>query len=483
MSSVWIKKTARRQPVAAIRMKNLKVSTKLSLIVAVSAIGLLVFGVLSYYTVERLKVGGPIQNQLALYSDLTGNIAPPPLDIERVRYAVLAMLSDEKENLPRDLKLYRHRKKEYESAITAWTQSLPDGKLKDLIIQGYDPAKRYFDVIENQVYPALARGDKKEAMAALPKGIEFAEASAAATQEAVELSQETQTELNDKAAKTSHSSVVVLVAVGTVIALIVCVMGVATSRTISSATLKALRFANAIAEGNLTQEDIKIEGRDELAEMGRSLNTMKWSLREKAAATSRMIGLADKTNVSLVFADRDLKIQYINPAGNRILEALEQHLPVKASAMIGQPFDILHKDLESQRRFLADPSALPVRITLNIGPEMIALVADAVYDSATNHIGTLTTWEVVTEKSKIEAQNADFAGQIAAIGKSQAVIEFDMHGTIVTANDNFLQTLGYGLSEVKGRHHSMFVEQSYIVSPEYREFWAKLKRGEYVADK
>ena len=77
--------------------------------------------------------------------------------------------------------------------------------------------------------------------------------------------------------------------------------------------------------------------------------------------------------------------------------------------------------------------------------------------------------------------NANYAGQIAAIGKAQAVIEFQMDGTIVTANDNFLQTLGYTLEEIKGRHHSMFVEETYKHSSEYQEFWAKLNRGDYQA--
>ena len=87
-----------------------------------------------------------------------------------------------------------------------------------------------------------------------------------------------------------------------------------------------------------------------------------------------------------------------------------------------------------------------------------------------------------TEVTQQKLTTADFAGQIAAIGKSQGVIEFKMDGTIVTANDNFLKTLGYALDEVKGRHHSVFVEESYRHSPEYREFWARLNRGEYVAD-
>jgi methyl-accepting chemotaxis protein len=86
-----------------------------------------------------------------------------------------------------------------------------------------------------------------------------------------------------------------------------------------------------------------------------------------------------------------------------------------------------------------------------------------------------------TEVTEQKLANADSSGQIAAIGKSQAVIEFKMDGTIVTANDNFLRALGYSLDEVKGRHHSMFVEESHRQSADYKEFWAKLNRGEYQA--
>jgi methyl-accepting chemotaxis protein len=75
----------------------------------------------------------------------------------------------------------------------------------------------------------------------------------------------------------------------------------------------------------------------------------------------------------------------------------------------------------------------------------------------------------------------DMRGLIAAINKSQAVIEFALDGTILTANDNFLRAVGYSLSEVQGRHHSMFVEPTLRDSAEYQAFWAKLGRGEYDA--
>lgn len=95
------------------------------------------------------------------------------------------------------------------------------------------------------------------------------------------------------------------------------------------------------------------------------------------------------------------------------------------------------------------------------------------------------TYKVVKFATDITAEKlkaADFEGQIEAIGKSQAVIEFELDGTILTANDNFLGAIGYTLDEIKGQHHGMFVEPAYRESDEYREFWASLGRGEYKAD-
>ena len=75
----------------------------------------------------------------------------------------------------------------------------------------------------------------------------------------------------------------------------------------------------------------------------------------------------------------------------------------------------------------------------------------------------------------------ELAAKLAAIDKVQATIEFNLDGTVITANDNFLKTLGYTLQEIKGQHHRMFCDSTYVNSPEYAAFWAKLNRGEYDA--
>ncbi|MBF0189393.1 MAG: PAS domain S-box protein, partial [Magnetococcales bacterium] len=84
----------------------------------------------------------------------------------------------------------------------------------------------------------------------------------------------------------------------------------------------------------------------------------------------------------------------------------------------------------------------------------------------------------ITEES---LKNANYAGQVEAINKSNAVIEFDLDGTILTANEGFLQVVGYTQKEVTGQHHRMFVDAEYAVSAEYTAFWQALGRGEYQA--
>jgi PAS domain S-box-containing protein len=106
-----------------------------------------------------------------------------------------------------------------------------------------------------------------------------------------------------------------------------------------------------------------------------------------------------------------------------------------------------------------------------------------VTSSTGGNLGQLasTTNGLLEKLADFENQAADFEGQLAAIGKSQAVIEFNLDGTIITANDNFLNTLGYTLDEVKGQHHRMFCDPAYTQSGDYQQFWAKLNRGEYQA--
>lgn len=103
---------------------------------------------------------------------------------------------------------------------------------------------------------------------------------------------------------------------------------------------------------------------------------------------------------------------------------------------------------------------------------------NAILDSNGNPFKVVKYASDITEQKR---RNADFEGQLSAIGKSQAVIEFELDGTIITANENFLATTGYSLDEIQGRHHRMFVDPEYGRSAEYADFWKQLARGEFFS--
>jgi PAS domain S-box-containing protein len=102
-----------------------------------------------------------------------------------------------------------------------------------------------------------------------------------------------------------------------------------------------------------------------------------------------------------------------------------------------------------------------------------------VFDADGNAIRVV---KFATDITASKLQIAEYEGKIQAINRSQAVIEFNLDGTVITANENFLSIFGYSLEDVMGKHHRIFCEPGYAESPEYSQFWRKLSRGEYNAD-
>lgn len=104
----------------------------------------------------------------------------------------------------------------------------------------------------------------------------------------------------------------------------------------------------------------------------------------------------------------------------------------------------------------------------------------ATYNPILNQAGEpFKVVKFATDITDQRMRNAEYEGKVEAIQRSQGVIEFDLNGRVLAANENFLKVLGYRLDEVLGQHHRMFCDDQYLNSPAYRAFWAKLERGEY----
>lgn len=106
----------------------------------------------------------------------------------------------------------------------------------------------------------------------------------------------------------------------------------------------------------------------------------------------------------------------------------------------------------------------------------------ASYNPVRNARGQVTSIvKVATDTTAAHLKHAAFEAKIDAISRVQGVIEFTPDGEIKDANDNFLALVGYKLSDIKGKHHRLFVDDAYAQSAAYRELWAKLNAGEFVS--
>ncbi|MGY3608903.1 MULTISPECIES: methyl-accepting chemotaxis protein [unclassified Bradyrhizobium] len=186
---------------------------------------------------------------------------------------------------------------------------------------------------------------------------------------------------------------------------------------------------------------------------------------------------ADVITANLMIADASLTITYMNRAVTRLLTDAEadirKELPAfSVGKLIGSSIDMFYRD-SAQRHLLGQLKA-PQRETIRLGGRAFDLMITPLTTDDGQRSGFAVEWS----DASIRLQNLDFRAQTTAIGRVQAVIEFNLDGTVITANENFLRALGYSLAEIQGKHHSMFVEASFRDSPNYREFWQKLNRGE-----
>ncbi|MFW0777076.1 MAG: methyl-accepting chemotaxis protein [Rickettsiales bacterium] len=187
--------------------------------------------------------------------------------------------------------------------------------------------------------------------------------------------------------------------------------------------------------------------------------------------STRMKQALDTCTANVMMADADYNISYFNESLTSFLQEAEsdiqKDLPgFKTEGLIGRNIDVFHKNPAHQRGML-DKLSDTYKTSILVGGRSFNLVANPIFGANNERLGTVVEW-----------QDGIAVGMAEAINKSQAVIEFRPDGTIINANDNFLSVMGYTLDEIKGKHHSMFADEEYKNSAEYRKFWDDLNRGE-----
>ncbi len=217
-------------------------------------------------------------------------------------------------------------------------------------------------------------------------------------------------------------------------------------------------IANAVQWTDITEQKIKD------LEIGRLTSTVK------------------NATVNIMMCDNNFNITYMNPSlvktlKRRELQIKETFSHFEVDKLIGRNIDSFHQNPAHQRRILMDESNLPFKSDITVSGIRFRLTAFSLMDSNGERIGNCVQWEDLMSDKEF----ANFAGQIEAIHKSSAVIEFSLDGKILTANENFLDVMKYSLDEIKGKHHKMFVTSDEVNSREYKEHWDSLARGEFAS--
>jgi len=177
---------------------------------------------------------------------------------------------------------------------------------------------------------------------------------------------------------------------------------------------------------------------------------------------------------NIMIADEKLNIRYMNNATKALLKEAESDLKKELprfdfDKLIGSNIDIFHKNPSHQRNML-DSLNNQHKATIWVGHRAFDLIVTPLKNG-----GKTTGFVVEWANAKERLQNLDYKGQLQAIGRAQAVIEFSPFGEIVAANENFLNATGYTLTEIKGKSHRLFLSDGAAGDQEFSSLWSELR--------
>jgi methyl-accepting chemotaxis protein len=343
-------------------------------------------------------------------------------------------------------RLHKQIQKEEESLAP----KIRSNELRDAFKKARDAVDAYVQAREDKILRPMAAGKLEDAKRNAAVTGELLAAANASLDRMVEVSRgNAQQKYSDAQALYRSSRAILLgVALGGI------VFGLGFGFLVAHMITKPLRATmdvlEAVAAGNLTKR-ADVSQFDEIGKMAQALDKAVVSL----ASTQSIV---ENAPTSIMLANRDLKITYVNPATMTFLRKIERYLPVRPDNVVGSSIDIFHKNPTHQRKILSDPHNLPIQLHINIGSEIANLLVTAIYDQNRNYLGPMVTWELVTEKVEAERQikegaererchAEDLQAKVTEILQVvNAAANGDLTSEISIKGDNSIGQMGIGLS-------------------------------------
>ncbi len=147
------------------------------------------------------------------------------------------------------------------------------------------------------------------------------------------------------------------------------------------------------------------------------------------------LDVLDRVPINVLLADREFTIIYANDSSMRTLREIQAELPIPASTIVGSSIDVFHRRPHHQRSIVSNPALLPHEARIRLGAEWMDLRADALVDDHNNHLGTIVTWSLATERLRVESELADLASGVASgLTQMQASVNEIARSTTETAS-------------------------------------------------
>jgi PAS domain S-box-containing protein len=389
-------------------VRNLSIRAKLTLLTAFLLLLLFMTSLLNRQTLNQVKVMGPIYTEIASGKDLIADILPPPAYIIESYLASHALADAE---TPVEVAELTKKLSEHKAAFTArlehWTNTLPEGALKDALLgEANGTAVQYFQIADQKLIPLVQEkklDDARMLVSGELKEIYLKHHAAIGT--VVTLADEHNRRLEASTLETLNSASWWAGATAIIVSALVGIVIWLTSRNATRRLSATRELARGLAAGDFSRR-LNVVGGDEIDQMGSELSDASRTLDGAISAMVQSMEAATKQDFSRV---------------------LTQDLPGELNRG---------------------------KVALN---------------------------DMLSKLTELYAESQENKALAAAVGKSQAVVELAMDGTLITANQNFLSIVGYSLDELRGKHHSQLVEPAHAASSEYRGLWAQLNGGQYAA--
>lgn len=445
-------------------------------------------------TMSTAQVNGPLYEKIVQGKDLVADVLPPP---EYIIESYLLCYQMMRENNPVEVNALAARaarlRQEYTDRHAHWDRTLPEGELRQtLLVRAHEPAMAFFDLRDHRFIPLLTEGKREEAQRLLDGELSAKyNEHRAAIERVVELASQqiTHVEAEVAAIISRRTGFAWALAVGALV-----LVGVLSYRMGAGVLRKVneiqARLA-ALAAGDLSLAS----GAEDPDELGRTVHLLNQTLGQlqtifgssrvqwesvgaKMSEADRLQHVVENCPINIMLADRDFRLQYMNPASRQALKQIENFLPVRVEQMIGTSIDVFHKNPAAVRRILSDPRNLPHHAQINVGPETLDLNVSALYDANGTYLGPMVTWVVITERLKLERQLQEAAERerqqaaelsdkidrmlkvVAAASEGDLTQQVDVQGSDAVGQmgeglSRLLTDLRHSIGRIAGNAHSL----------------------------